>query len=234
MDVPLYLWALIASAFLAIGAGAIALKAFSRRVGEPYPYKKRKSLFTESEISFLQTLEQAAGEDYRVYAKVRADDALGVRPLPDRKEWLGAWNRLRGKHFDFLLCDPESFAPVAAVELDDGSQDNPRRSVRDAFLVRACMAAGLPLLRIPGESRDSVSGVRQQLLEELDELGSEQQPEAEPLGVEGQDSDSPPACPKCSSIMVRRRINKGPRTGRMYWSCSRFPRCWGALPIQKN
>ena len=233
MDVPLYLWALIASAFLAIGAGAIALKAFSRRVGEPYPYKKRKSLFTDSEISFLQTLEQAAGEDYRVYAKVRADDALGVRPLPDRKEWLGAWNRLRGKHFDFLLCDPESFAPVAAVELDDGSQDNPRRSVRDAFLVRACMAAGLPLLRIPGESRDSVSGVRQQILEELDELDVGR-PVADSSGEDGRDTDSTPVCPKCSSVMVRRRINKGPRTGRMYWSCSRFPRCLGALPINNS
>jgi len=233
MDVPLYLWALIAIAFLAIVAGAIALKAFSRRVGEPYPYKKRKSLFTESEISFLQTLEQAAGEDYRVYAKVRADDALGVRPLPDRKEWLGAWNRLRGKHFDFLLCDPESFAPVAAVELDDGSQDNPRRSLRDDFLERACMAAGLPLVRIPVESRDSVSGVRQQILEELDELDVGR-PVADSSGEDGRDTDSTPVCPKCSSVMVRRRINKGPRTGRMYWSCSRFPRCLGALPINNS
>ena len=233
MDVPLLLWALIAIALLAIVAGAVALKAFSRRVGEPYPYKKRKSLFTDSEISFLQTLEQAAGEDYRVYAKVRADDALGVRPLPDRKEWLGAWNRLRGKHFDFLLCDPESFAPVAAVELDDGSQDNPRRSVRDDFLERACMEAGLPLVRIPVESRDSVSGVRQHILEGLDELGMGQ-PVADSPGEERLETDSTPVCPKCSSVMVRRRINKGPRTGRMYWSCSRFPRCLGALPTNNN
>ncbi|MCF8029611.1 MAG: DUF2726 domain-containing protein [Desulfohalobiaceae bacterium] len=233
MHVPLYLWALIAIAFLAIVAGAIALKAFSRRVGESYPYKKRRSLFTESEISFLQTLEQAAGEDCRVYAKVRADDVLSVRPLPDRKEWLGAWNRLRGKHFDFLLCDPGSFAPVAAVELDDGSQDDPHRSVRDDFLERACMAAGLPLVRIPKENRHSVSGVRQQILEDLDELDVDQ-PVADSPGEEGRETDSTPVCPKCSSVMVRRRINKGPRTGRMYWSCSRFPRCLGALPINNS
>lgn len=234
MDIPLPWWALIVIACLAAGAVAVAVKLFSGRMEEAHPYKRRRSLFTDSEISFLEALEQAVGEEYRVYAKVRAADALSVRPLPNRRQWMQAWDRVRSKHFDFLLCNPGDYAPVAAVELDDASRDNPRRSVRDAFLESACRAAGLALVRIPAEQKDSVHEIRQQILEDLDELETAQQPEAEPFGAEGQNSDSPPACPKCSSIMVRRRIKKGPRTGRMFWSCSRFPRCWGALPIQDN
>ena len=233
MSVPLYVWALIAIACLAIAALIGVVTFFSGRAGESFPYKKRKSLFTESEIAFLKVLEQAVGGDYRVYAKVRAGDTMCVRALPDRKQWLRAWDRLRCKHFDFLLCDPENFTPVAAVELDDGSQDNPRRSVRDSFLENACLAANFSLVRIPEESKDSVSEVRQQILEGLHELDPLQS-EADLCGDEGRESDGNPVCPKCSSVMVRRRINKGPRTGRMYWSCSRFPRCLGALPIQSN
>ncbi len=232
MDVPLPWWALIAIACLVAGAVAVAVMFFSGRVEEAHPYKKRRSLFTDNERSFLEALEQAVGEEYRIYAKVRAADALSVRPLPNRRQWMQAWDRIRSKHFDFLLCHPEDFAPVAAVELDDASQDNPRRSVRDELLENACRVSGLALVRVPGEMKDSVHEIRQQILEELDELDTGQQSVAEPFGVEGQDSDSPPACPNCSSIMVRRRIKKGPRTGRMFWSCSRFPRCWGALPIQ--
>jgi len=234
MDMPIPLWVLIAIAGVAAAAAVIAWKVFSGRTEQSYPYKKRRSLFTDSERGFLETLEHAVGEDYRIFAKVRAADALSVRALPDRGQWLRAWEKIRSKHFDFLLCDTESLTPVAALELDDESGNNPRRSVRDSFLESACRAAGLALVRIPAANKGSVSEIRQQIFEELEELDTGQQPQAEPFGMEGQDSDSPPACPKCSSVMVRRRINKGPRTGRMYWSCSRFPRCWGALPIQSD
>jgi hypothetical protein len=234
MDLPLLWWVVIAIACLAAAGAAVAWKVLSGRAEQTHPYKKRRSLFTDSERAFLETLEQAVGEEYRIYAKVRAADALSVRALSDRGQWQRAWEKIRSKHFDFLLCDTEVFTPVAAVELDDASRDNPRRSVRDSFLESACRAAGLALVRIPAEKGDSVSEIRQKLLEELEELDTGQQPQAEPFGMEGQDSDSPPACPKCSSVMVRRRIKKGPRTGRMYWSCSRFPRCWGALPIQEE
>jgi hypothetical protein len=234
MDIPLPWWALVAIACLVAAAVALALKIFFGGQEDPYPYKKRRSLFTDTESAFLETLERAVGQEYRIYAKVRAADALSVRPLPNRRQWLRAWERIRCKHFDFLLCYPGSSVPVAAVELDDAAQDNPRRSVRDEFLEKACREAGLGLVRVPAERRDAVHEIRQQVLEELDELETGQQPDAEPYGAEGQDPENPPVCPKCSSAMVRRRIKKGPRTGRMYWSCSRFPRCWGALPIQSE
>jgi hypothetical protein len=43
--------------------------------------------------------------------------------------------------------------------------------------------------------------------------------------------DEPPNCPDCSSPMVRRRAARGPRAGREFWGCSRFPACKGIVNI---
>lgn len=38
---------------------------------------------------------------------------------------------------------------------------------------------------------------------------------------------SMPTCPQCGSRMVRRTARKGPRSGRQFWGCSRYPSCRG-------
>lgn len=36
-----------------------------------------------------------------------------------------------------------------------------------------------------------------------------------------------PACPVCNAEMVRRTARNGPRSGSLFWGCSRFPACRG-------
>lgn len=38
---------------------------------------------------------------------------------------------------------------------------------------------------------------------------------------------STPTCPQCGSRMVRRTARRGPRAGRQFWGCSRYPGCRG-------
>lgn len=38
-----------------------------------------------------------------------------------------------------------------------------------------------------------------------------------------------PVCPRCSSIMVKRAVKKGPRAGRQFWGCATFPKCRGTI-----
>jgi len=40
-------------------------------------------------------------------------------------------------------------------------------------------------------------------------------------------SDTPPSCPKCSSVMVRRTAKRGANAGNSFWGCSDYPRCRG-------
>jgi very-short-patch-repair endonuclease len=84
-----------------------------------------------------------------------------------RRKWLG---KILAKHVDFVLCDPESLAPLLAIELDDASHDRPERKERDEFVDHAFESAGLPLLRIRNGSSYDPAALRQ-LID--DSLGGE-------------------------------------------------------------
>lgn len=42
---------------------------------------------------------------------------------------------------------------------------------------------------------------------------------------------APPACPHCSSPMVKRTARRGPSPGTAFWGCSNYPRCRGTRAI---
>jgi hypothetical protein len=65
------------------------------------PYTKNRALFSHAERSFLDVLERAIGEQYRVFGKVRVVDVVSVKPISDRSKWQTAFNRISAKHFDF-------------------------------------------------------------------------------------------------------------------------------------
>jgi very-short-patch-repair endonuclease len=90
---------------------------------------------------------QAVGGRYHIAWKVRMADVLWVPGgTSNRQRHL---NRIFAKHLDFVLCHPETSAPVLAIELDDSSHRESRRRERDSFVDAALDAADLPLLRIP-------------------------------------------------------------------------------------
>ncbi|MFU8897219.1 MAG: DUF2726 domain-containing protein, partial [Gammaproteobacteria bacterium] len=108
-----------------------------------FPYKKNPVLFSPAERSFLGVLQQAVGDQYRVFGKVRVADAASVKPMSDRRAWQRAFNKISAKHFDFLICGSDDLEIVAAVELDDKSHRNRQRQDRDVFLAGLCEAINL-------------------------------------------------------------------------------------------
>jgi hypothetical protein len=144
-----------------------------------YPYVKSEVLFSPAERSFLGVLDQAIGDEYRVFGKVRVADVASVKKMPDRGAWQRAFNRISSKHFDFLLCSTTDFAVVAAIELDDQSHQQGKRKERDAFIVGLCEAIALPLVQVPAQRAYSVPEVRAKV---MSALGVRQEPVIEPLG----------------------------------------------------
>ena len=133
----------------------------SRSPGVPtYPYYGKKTLFSPAERSFLGVLEQAADGRYRVFGKVRLADALGIKSSTPARERQRALNRVVAKHVDFVLCRPQNLEIAALVELDDASHKRTDRKARDAFLEKACAAAGVQLLRFPARESYTLSYVR--------------------------------------------------------------------------
>ena len=162
---PTHLWLVGVLAVLLFFV-VIALTLLSRH-SLTYPYRKRKALLSPAERSFLGVLEQAVGADYRIFAKVRVADVIGVRSGLARSAYQSAINRIKPRHFDFVLCAPDDLSIVGAIELDDASHERPRRHARDAFLVAACAAAGLPLVQVRAAITHPVDQIRAKIMERL-------------------------------------------------------------------
>lgn len=139
---------------IALPVFALVLVFLTRSGKKPapssYPYTASSSLLTAHERRFLGALEEAAS-DYRIFAKVRLADVIGVQRGLTKSEWQRAFNAISQKHLDFVLCHPHDLSVFCAIELDDKSHERAERKARDAFLERALAAASVPLVRVPGK-----------------------------------------------------------------------------------
>jgi hypothetical protein len=148
---------------------ALAVATLSRRfAGAPRAESTHTyeavALLTPAERSFFGVLRQVAAPlDYQVFAKVRLADI--VRPVrsPSRSGWQSAFNRIAGKHVDFLLCDTEQLRIVTVVELDDSTHRRFERGFRDDLVDSALAEAGIPILRIPARESYSPAWIREQI-----------------------------------------------------------------------
>ena len=124
----------------------------------PTPYRACDRLLSPAETLFHAALRAAlpivtsamgkSGEPL-VSCKVRLLDVLEVDPAKlNGMSRQTAQNKVIQRHADFVLCDPESTRPLLLIELDDKSHERTDRKDADAFLNRACAAAGLPILRV--------------------------------------------------------------------------------------
>jgi len=65
---------------------------------EGYPYTKKPALFSPAERSFLGVLEQAIGEKYQIFGKVRVADIVEPQRGLDNSRRHKAFNRISAKH----------------------------------------------------------------------------------------------------------------------------------------
>jgi very-short-patch-repair endonuclease len=161
---------------LAIGIVAallvIGLIARLLRNREPaFPYVPAEALLTPAETAFFASLQLAVGEDFALFSKVRLADVIEVRPGLVNKFRMRAFNRICGKHLDFVICDPDSFTVLGAIELDDKSHQQSNRRQRDEFIDKGLTAAGIPILHMPAQKRYSAMKLREQVLNFLESDG---------------------------------------------------------------
>lgn len=126
-------------------------KASISSVGE-LGYRKKKTLFTEAERSFLGVLDQILDPtQHRVFGKVRVADLIEPNPTKNRSEWQKAFNSIKAKHFDYVICTTDTLQPACVIELDDNSHSQKKRQQRDELLESICREVELPLVRVPAQ-----------------------------------------------------------------------------------
>jgi ssDNA-binding Zn-finger/Zn-ribbon topoisomerase 1 len=217
--------ALIAlTVIIAIVAIAISKISKSKKpVKSSLPYQTVGSLFTPAERSFLGVLDQAIGENIRIFGKVRVADVITPKKGISKSDWQIAFNKISAKHFDFVLCDKSDLSVKCVIELNDSSHSSKSRNERDEFLSQACDSVNLSLIQIPAKSTYSIVELKG-LLSEYLAISS-----AKNYGVSNEIANNAASeaklCPKCSSQMVKRVAKKGSHTGEEFWACSAFPKC---------
>ncbi len=157
------LWPLIAIVLVVLALATLAKFLKAPSSGTP-AYEKNGPLFSPAERSFLGVLEQVFASDYWIIGKVRLADVIKPRKGLSSSARVSAQNRINSKHVDFVLCDPRSREVVAVVELNDASHERTSRKERDAFVVGALKAAGIPFAQIPAQKSYAPEEVRRQIL----------------------------------------------------------------------
>jgi hypothetical protein len=116
--------------------------------GLNFPYKKKTTLFTPVERNFLQLLEVAIGDKYRVVCRVKLGDVLQVRKNTGKQSSRQAQARASSKYLDFVLCAKEDLSPMVAIDLVHLNGKVGYKSQRDWFVNGALESANIPHLRI--------------------------------------------------------------------------------------
>ncbi len=164
------------------GVILLMLVVYWLRPREKFPYVERE-LFSKREEAFYRTLAAVAQKHgWLLLVKLRLADVLAVAPKTEN--YMSYFNKIKAKHTDFVLYDPETLEVLCGVELDDPSHEREDRKERDLFVDRAYMAAGIPLVHVWMEATEAE--LEEVLLAVIPDL-TEEMPVAETV-ISGQPS----------------------------------------------
>ncbi len=116
-------------------------------------YQHKPYMLTNAEKIFYRTLHKSLSSKFLILMKVRVADVLEPEKGINKSTWQSAFNRIKAKHFDFVLCSLNNYQIIAAIELDDSSHQQEFRMKRDKFLNQACESADFPLIRFHVKER---------------------------------------------------------------------------------
>ncbi|MDH4232178.1 MAG: DUF2726 domain-containing protein [Nitrospirota bacterium] len=213
----------------------ISLKSKGQISTQSFPYEKQSALFTPAERSFLGLLEQAVGNEYRIFGKIRLADIVSVRRGLNSSERQKAQNRINAKHLDFVLCNKGDLSLVCCIELDDKSHAQKKTQDRDQLLENVMNAASIPLIRFKAQAGYNVQTVRNEVEKatgrKVVDEGNIPEAKAETVHEAPVTKQAAKLCPKCSSVMTRRRATKGDHAGKEFWGCVNYPKCKTIIPV---
>ena len=132
-----------------------------------HTYMKLETLFSPAERSFLGVLNQVVADNAYVFGKVRVADVLAPEKNTSRSTWQTLFNKISGKHFDYILCDKNDLSILCAIELNDKSHNSKNRKARDEFLTAACESANLPLVQVPAQAAYNIDEIRESLINHM-------------------------------------------------------------------
>ncbi|MDO6695124.1 DUF2726 domain-containing protein [Aliiglaciecola sp. 3_MG-2023] len=120
--------------------------------GLSFPFKRKASLLTHTELSFLDLIESAMGQRYRVLCRTRLSEIVSLRQNTDKRAAKHALIKASSRQLDFVLCHKSDMSPVMAIDLVHNGGKDGYKTQRDWYVTSALDAARIPHLRIKVKS----------------------------------------------------------------------------------
>ncbi|HHX57424.1 MAG TPA: DUF2726 domain-containing protein [Clostridiales bacterium] len=131
----------------------------------PLPYV-RKPLLSKNELSFYKKLLPIAKRyDVHILSKIRMADIIEVKKGLKREDWSKYFNKIKSKHVDFALAEPETLEILVLIELDDKSHAQKDRIERDIFVDEAYSVANVPIIHTYGNDIETLEQLIDKVLE---------------------------------------------------------------------
>ena len=114
---------------------------------------RKKPLLTDHERKFYYSLAPIAKKyDLCILSKIRIADLVEptAHVYKERSEYFHYFGKIKAKHIDFALCDPEDLEVKLLIELDDWTHGTAKGRERDEFVEEVYRDTGYRLLRVYG------------------------------------------------------------------------------------
>lgn len=125
-----------------------------------FPFMSKSQLFSPVEHQFLDMIEKAVGNEFRVMCRVKLTDILSLRRNTNKKMAKSALLRAGGKQLDFVLVSKIDMTPVLALDLVHSLGKEGHKTTRDFFVTGALDSAGIPHARIKARHGYKIEDIR--------------------------------------------------------------------------
>jgi hypothetical protein len=125
-----------------------------------FPFMSKSQLFSPVEHQFLDMIEKAVGNEFRVMCRVKLTDVLALRRNTNKKMAKSALLRAGGKQLDFVLVNKIDMTPVLALDLVHSLGKEGHKTTRDFFVTGALDSAGIPHARIKARHGYKIEDIR--------------------------------------------------------------------------
>ena len=122
-------------------------------------YQARQLLTKREHQEYLKLKQYADTRGWLICPKVRLWDL--IEPKKGRSNRKELENKIRSKHVDFVLVDPE-LKVIGVLELDDSTHDREDRKSRDSFVRDALEGAGITMIQTRSITPETLDGFRKE------------------------------------------------------------------------
>lgn len=150
---------LILTIFMLLLAGIVLTlmkKAEKTRLIKGIPMNA-KPLLSNAELSFYHVIRSIIPETKEITCKCRLEDIISIGNCPERESFR---NRIKSRHIDFVVFDPNSGNIEYAIELDDRSHKTERAYQTDQLKDLIFETIRIPLIRITARRTYDINEIK--------------------------------------------------------------------------